>query len=584
MKHFRVITQIIKSKPIAILNSYLSYQLATLFPLITGLLMMEIFNSLEKGQSDTTVWYFIAFFIAVLLGRIIAVYLYSVTAAIARFVSSSLVRLNLLKRIMEKPGAKSLNKTHGDVLNCFKADVEEIEGFIVACFNEFLSVFIFAVISLFILIRINFKITILVFSPLILIMLVVRMTGKRISKYRETNRRATGNISSTIADMFTNIQAIKAFGSEESMKENFIYLNRDREKAAMQDNIFTQLLSSIYENVLSIGTGMILIVIASSVKDESFKLGEFAVFNYFMNFISSSIQYFGNVMTRYKQMVVSIKNITNISDEVAVESLALDEPLYIKNDLPEINNREIRKEKLEELSIKNLTYLYKETNRGIKNVSFDVRRNSFTVITGRVGSGKTTLLRALLGLLNPQQGNIYWNNAQIDKLDGFFIPPRIAYSPQTPNFFSDTITENILLGKNKTVEEINNAVYLAVMEYDLENLVEGVNTTIGTNGVKLSGGQKQRLSAARMFISDAEIFVFDDISSALDVETEYQLWTRLFDREDTTCIAVSNRRAALKKADQIVLVKDGEVEDIGGLDELLEKSEEMRLIWGESTF
>jgi ATP-binding cassette subfamily B protein len=210
--------------------------------------------------------------------------------------------------------------------------------------------------------------------------------------------------------------------------------------------------------------------------------------------------------------------------------------------------------------VRGLTYTYPDGTPGIREVSFALERGSFTVITGRIGSGKSTLLHVLLGLLPRDGGEILWNGRPVGDAATFFVPPRSAFTPQVPHLFSDALRDNLLLGRDAEPAALARAIHAAVLEQDVRSLERGLDTRVGPRGVKLSGGQVQRAAAARMFLADADLLVMDDLSSALDAETEAELWSRLFARgRAVTCLVVSHRPAALHRADQVIVLHDGRI-------------------------
>jgi ATP-binding cassette subfamily B protein len=432
--------------------------------------------------------------------------------------------------------------------------------------------------------HINAFVTVAAVLPLVAVVVVARAAGQRIGRYRDRSRAAAALVTGLLGEIFTMVPALKLAGAEANVAAQLRRLGDQRRIEAVRDGLFSELLRSVFLNTANLGTGLVLLLAAGSMRAGTFTVGDFALFAAYVGRLAGFTGIVGDLIARYKQTGVSLTRMQALMDDAPPELLAAHRPVYLDGPLPQQALRNLRpEERLDRLDVENLTYLYPESGRGVKGACLTLTRGSLTVITGRVGSGKSTLLRALLGLLPAQAGSVFWNGRAVADPGAYFQPPVSSYTPQVPVLFSATVKENILLGLSESEADLTSAVHTAVLEQDVEGLERQLETQVGARGVKLSGGQVQRTAAARMFVRDPELLVFDDLSSALDEETERLLWERLREREHSTCLAVSHRPAVLEAADQIVVMNEGRVEAIGAAKQLLETCSEFRAIWSLSS-
>ncbi|HLZ07683.1 MAG TPA: ABC transporter ATP-binding protein, partial [Chloroflexota bacterium] len=426
-------------------------------------LMQQLFDVLGgSGTGGPGLWDVLALLVALELVRVFSGESLSLSWITFLYSGCALLRRNLLRQLLTGYSASRLPSSPGEAVSRFRDDVEEIVASIDA-WNDLVGRTIFGAVALVLMLRIDPVVTLFIFVPLAVIVPITHVLGLRLADRRRISRVALGRVTGFLGEAFGAVLAIKVAGAAPNVVTRFRALNEIRRRTALRDHVFQGALDSLNSGVVSVGTGVVLLLAARAMRSGTFTVGDFALFVIYLGQLTWFPDEIARLLTEYKLADVSVERLTTLLGGAPRQTLVDRIPRFLGRSA-KAAEREHRLETQDNLTgiapttltpdgkqsalleARGLTCEFAESDRGINVVDLRIEPGSFTVVTGRVGSGKTTLLEALIGLRSIQAGQLYWDGAKVADPANFFGPPRSAYTPQVPRLFNETLRDNLLLG------------------------------------------------------------------------------------------------------------------------------------------
>lgn len=444
----------------------------------------------------------------------------------------------------------------GELMSRIGEDVENIWQTLSFGFRLFIENIIYFVISTIILFSLNWELALACFIIMIPIGFMAISLEKKFGESYGKLSDKTAEITTTAQENISGVRLVKAFAREKYEIKKFLKMNRKFYDLSMEQGKIIGDYFPPIEFLTNIALVVMIVYGGFIVMKGNISIGVLVAFSGYIWNLIWPMRMLGELLDLLSRNTASAKKIFEIMDKE-----------------PEIQNRDKTyrpKELVGDITFNNVSFKYKD-EYVLKNINLDIKAGSTVAIMGTTGSGKSTLINLIGRYYDVTDGNIKIDNVDLKNYDLNFLREKMSIVPQDTFLFSDSIINNIKFSnENASFEEVKKAAELACALEFVDSLEEGFYTEIGERGMGLSGGQKQRISITRALVRQAKVLILDDSTSALDMETEYRLLKNLSNRENTsTTFIIAHRISAVKNADLIVYLEDGEIKEKGTHEELL---------------
>jgi len=447
----------------------------------------------------------------------------------------------------------------GDLVTRMTDDVaEKLSWFVCSGIFRLYEALLVIVFVVTMMITIDPWLTLWTAGPLPILILIFFKSSSTLDRRYDQLQKRISTFNDVMEACFSGIRVVKAYVREKAQKEKYAEAARDRRQAEIDSVRVTTLVDSLYFYIWQFALVIVLVVGGYKVITSGMSVGNMATFLYYVVYLVFPMFDVGQFLVKSRQSAVSINRLVELEKVPPMVTDAGD--VGLDGDLKGV------------VEMESATFGFPGSEKQIlRNVSLKIGAGDTVAVVGKVGGGKSWLVNLIPRLVDPTGGAVKLDGYDLKKYRLEDLRRSIGYVPQEPVLFSDTVRNNILMGRTEVSEALLDwAVDVAQLKSEIEALPKGLDTSIGTRGMMISGGQKQRLALARALVGKPTVLILDDCTSALDSRTEAALWDRLHQvMPDMSAVLITHRPGTLELVDRIYVIDDGQVVEAGTHTELM---------------